>query len=90
MNNYWLSPSGKVWSTPKLGGHIDLAFQIMKEKFKSDLENPEIDPIEYLESIGYIRYCDWGSSPGWVIPSNHKLTRQQKEKMFLLTGDNII
>lgn len=88
--NYWLSPTGKVWETATTGGHYNLACEIIDELDRGiRREGDIIDEIEYLESLGYIRYCDWVINPGWVIPPGYTPTRQQRYKMDILTTEQL-
>ena len=86
--NYWLSPSGKVWCEEKIGYHYERALKIIDEKFSYILDENEmlpssINPVEFLEEKGYIRYMDWGT-PKWIIYTQRP-TKSQIEKMFILT-----
>ena len=91
--NYWLSPQGQVWESGKLGCHMDMAADIIKEKYPDKCNRVGFyDNIEYgsavyfLEDKGYIRYMDWGNKPCWIIRQSKIPTKIQIRKMFDLTN----
>jgi hypothetical protein len=83
--NYWLSPKGKVWAEQNIGQHRERAKKIIDEYFYHEVISDEIDPVDFLESKGFIRFMDWGNKPQWII-YNQKPTHHQIKKMFELTS----
>lgn len=93
--NYWLAPNGRVWENEDIGCHYEMAVDIIIERFPKLLNEYALshgqklytgnDAVKELEDNGYIRYMDWSNSPRWII-YKQKPTRQQKKKMFELTG----
>ena len=88
--NYWLSPTGKMWSTARMGGHYNLACEIIDEMDRRIRRDNHIEnEIEHLENLGYIRFCDWGINPGWVIPLGYTPTRQQRHKIQIIEQEEL-
>jgi hypothetical protein len=94
LRNAWLSPTGEVVTDaphfyPGSGGwHENLAGCILRDllALRTDYEAHELArrdtpfayTYEYLESLGWVRLCGWGTAVlKWVIPCGTKLTRAQ-------------
>lgn len=98
MNDCWLSPYGEVVDVPTWG-HANVAAKIILERYYA--ENGERfedtqdvwcscngeSPTDMLESMGWIRYSSTYVH-GWCVFKGYSKepTREQKEKMFDLTG----
>lgn len=94
--NYWITPTGRVFEGETGGGswHLRLLDQYcddnpdISDKFWKWMEEEAGyggNMVEFFEKcLGWVRYCDWGNL-GWIV--NCRLTRQQKDKIFLLTNE---
>lgn len=94
LQSCWLSPTGHV-TYVTFAEHCIVADEILKkiapDMFDSDgFPIRDYDATEELERRGYIRYCDWGVVPGWVIRPDVRYTKAQIDAMFELTGDTTL
>lgn len=77
----WLSPDGKVYSTPKddyghFESHVTHGGDIID---KLEPNNMVGDPIDWLENRGWIRLHSWTGTWGWVKSNRFKrLTKRQE------------
>ncbi|MDR0581442.1 MAG: hypothetical protein LBG31_00595 [Prevotellaceae bacterium] len=84
----WVSPSGQViWVD--FARHSEKAYEIIEQKGWSDdyrkwdflMENRYKYSSDYLQEVrNYIRYCDWGVRPHWVL--NPRITKKQEQRIF--------
>lgn len=91
MKECWLSPYGQVIYTGGEWEHASKAAKILFEmynngkwKYIEEVWCEWKNPSEQLEDLGWIRYSTITNN--WVIDSNTKITTDQKNKMFDLTG----
>lgn len=87
----WLSPYGQVVYTNGEWLHATKAAKILFEMYNNgkwkDIEDVWVEyktPTEQLEELGWVRYSTITNE--WVIHTNTKLTTDQMNKMFTLTG----
>lgn len=93
LKNAWLSPRGELitdapgfcssgaWHEA-LAGYILMDIQGLRTTYEAHefarKDTPYAYTYEYLESLGWIRLCGWGSIIKWVLPEDMRLTRQQR------------
>ena len=92
--NYWVERNGRVHESETIGWHGSFCYEWLKNASKQenkkyekwDSENRYRFVHEYFEEVkGWVRYCGWGTDPGWVFCDTARPTRAQIHKMFLLT-----
>ena len=88
----WMSPYGEIiWCKY---GHPPMAFKLILERYNSgryknisEVEEKIIDPIEFLELLGWIRCSKMEmSNHGWAVGNFKHLSTDQRNKLFDLTG----
>lgn len=96
MKECWLSPYGELIYTGGEWEHATKAAAILFDRYNNGkwqfIEEIWCDwksPTEQLEELGWVRYST--VSNAWVVFEGYThLTAEQKNKIFELTGDNII
>ena len=91
MKECWLSPYGEIIYTNGEWEHASKAAKILFERYNNGkweyIEEVWCEwktPTDLLEDLGWIRYST--ISNNWVFDNSSKLTTDQKNKMFDLTG----
>ena len=98
MKDCWVSPYGEVVYIEENGIwlHAKTAAEILNERYNYNLNiyDPNVRYLDILHDKGWIRYSKYmvgytgGCKGGWIY-NPFTITRDQKDKVFDLTGEVI-